>query len=140
MTSKICYGKNCRETKLAAGMSTTYPQVLKPASQQAVFRVLIAISFSHLLNDMMQSLIPAVYPLLKSSFHLSFAQIGVISLSNQLTASLLQSFSGSYTDRRPQPYSLPIGMSFTLLGLLIFSIAVDFRLLLVAAAMVGMGS
>ena len=121
-------------------MSTTYPQVLKPAAQQAVFRILIAISFSHLLNDMMQSLIPAVYPLLKSSFHLSFAQIGIISLSNQLTASLLQPVIGSYTDRRPQPYSLSIGMAFTLIGLLLFSIATHFGVLLAAAALVGIGS
>ena len=89
---------------------------------------------------MMQSLIPAVYPILKTSFHLTFAQIGLITLTNQLTASLLQPFIGSYTDRRPQPYSLPIGMSFTLAGLVLFSIAVDFRILLIAAAMVGMGS
>ena len=89
---------------------------------------------------MMQSLIPAVYPILKTSFHLTFAQIGLITLTNQLTASLLQPFIGSYTDRRPQPYSLPIGMSFTLAGLVLFSVAVDFRILLVAAALVGMGS
>ena len=125
---------------MSAGVVTTDSSTLKRISQRAVFPVLAAISFCHLLNDMMQSLIPAVYPILKTSFHLTFAQIGLITLTNQLTASLLQPFIGSYTDRRPKPYSLPIGMSFTLVGLVLFSIAVDFRVLLLAAALVGMGS
>ncbi len=125
---------------MSSGAVTTETPPIKHLSQKAIFPVLAAISFCHLLNDMMQSLIPAVYPILKSTFHLSFAQIGLITLTNQLTASLLQPFIGSYTDRRPKPYSLPIGMSFTLVGLLTFSIAVDFRLLLVAAALVGVGS
>ena len=124
---------------MSAGVIATDTS-LERISQRAAFRVLAAISFCHLLNDMMQSLIPAVYPILKSSFHLTFAQIGLITLTNQLTASLLQPFIGHYTDRRPQPYSLPIGMSFTLAGLVLFSVAVDFRVLLVAAALVGMGS
>lgn len=125
---------------MSAGGVTAKTPTIEHLSQKAIFPVLAAISFCHLLNDMMQSLIPAVYPILKSSFHLSFAQIGLITLTNQLTASLLQPFVGSYTDRRPKPYSLPIGMSFTLVGLVLFSIAVDFRLLLVGAALVGMGS
>ena len=75
-----------------------------------------AISFSHLLNDMMQSLLPAIYPILKSSFRLDFGQVGLITLTYQLTASLLQPLVGLYTDRRPQPYSLPVGMGFTLTG------------------------
>src|SRR6267378_3763034 len=74
--------------------------------------VLTALSFSHLLNDAMQSLIPAIYPILKSALHLDFVHIGLISLTNQLTASVLQPFVGFYTDRRPQPFSLAIGMSF----------------------------
>ena len=95
-----------------------------PASSQkmaenTVVAVLVAISFSHLLNDTIQSLIPAIYPILKQSFQLSFAQVGLITLTLQLTASLLQPFVGLYTDRRPQPYSLAIGMGFTLVGLLL---------------------
>jgi len=104
------------------------------------FKVLGAISFSHMLNDMIQSLILAIYPLLKSGFHLSFGQIGLITLVFQVTASLLQPVVGYYTDRKPQPYSLPIGMGFTLTGLLLLSVAPNFGVLLVAAALVGTGS
>jgi MFS transporter, FSR family, fosmidomycin resistance protein len=105
-----------------------------------VMVVLVAISFCHLLNDMIQSLIAAVYPLLKDSFHLDFAQIGLITLAFQLTASLLQPVVGRYTDRRPLPYSLPIGMGLTLVGLVLLSLANSFPALLVAAALVGTGS
>lgn len=111
-----------------------------PATQGTAFRVLSAISFSHLLNDMIQSLILAIYPLLKASFSLSFVQVGLITLTYQMTASLLQPVVGLYTDRHPKPYSLPIGMGFTLTGLLLLSVAPNFGLLLVAAALVGMGS
>ncbi len=104
------------------------------------FKVLGAISFSHLLNDMIQSLILAIYPVLKGGFHLSFGQIGLITLVYQSTASLLQPMIGLYTDRRPQPYSLPVGMSFTLAGLLLLSVALNFDMLLMAAALVGTGS
>src|SRR3712207_2370231 len=86
-------------------------------AQQAVFPVLFALSFSHLPNDTMQSLIPSIYPLVKDSFHLDFAQIGLITLTFQLSASILQPFVGFYTDKKPQPYALAIGMGFTLLGL-----------------------
>src|ERR1700739_295669 len=95
------------------------------AAENTVFAVLIAISVSHLLNDTIQSVIPAIYPVLKSSFHLSFTQIGLISLTFQLTALLLQPFVGLYTDHHPKPYSLAIGMGFTLLGLLLLSMAGD---------------
>ncbi|GAB3629611.1 MFS transporter [Pandoraea terrae] len=111
-----------------------------PASQGTAFRVLGAISFSHLLNDMIQSLILAIYPLLKASFSLSFAQVGLITLTYQVTASLLQPVVGRYTDRHPKPYSLPVGMGFTLAGLLLLATAPNFGVLLVAAALVGMGS
>jgi FSR family fosmidomycin resistance protein-like MFS transporter len=107
---------------------------------KAIFGILAAISFCHLLNDMVQSLIPAIYPLLKSSFRLDFGQIGLITLTFQLTASLLQPVVGLYTDRRPQPYSLTAGMGCTLVGLLLLSIAPSFATLLIAAALVGMGS
>ncbi|MEO7145506.1 MAG: MFS transporter [Bryobacteraceae bacterium] len=109
-------------------------------AQKTVFTILAAISFCHLLNDMVQSLIPAIYPLLKVSFHLDFGQIGLITLTYQLTASILQPLIGSYTDRRPQPYSLTAGMGFTLGGLLILSVSSTFATLLTAAALVGMGS
>lgn len=104
------------------------------------FNVLGAISFSHLLNDMIQSLILAIYPILKGNFHLSFVQIGLITMTYQVTASLLQPLVGLYTDRHPKPYSLPIGMCFTLCGLLLLSMASSFPQLLFAAALTGTGS
>lgn len=104
------------------------------------FRVLGAISFSHFLNDLIQSLILAIYPLLKAQFSLSFAQIGLITLTYQITASLLQPLVGLYTDKHPKPYSLAIGMGFTLSGLLLLSVAPNFATVLAAAALVGTGS
>ncbi|WP_266181593.1 MFS transporter [Dyella humicola] len=104
------------------------------------YRILGAISFSHLLNDMIQSLILAIYPILKSGFQLSFAQIGLITLTYQLTASLLQPAVGMITDRKAMPYSLPVGMGFTLGGLLLLATAPSFAVLLIAAALVGTGS
>jgi FSR family fosmidomycin resistance protein-like MFS transporter len=101
---------------------------------------LIALSVSHLLNDTMQSIIPAIYPVLKTSFTLSFTQIGLITLTNQLTASLLQPLVGWYTDRKPQPFSLAIGMGFTLAGLGLLSVAGNFETILVSVALVGVGS
>ncbi|WP_028228950.1 MFS transporter [Paraburkholderia ferrariae] len=109
-------------------------------AQRTVYSVLGAISFSHLLNDMIQSLILAIYPMLKDNFSLSFAQIGLITLTYQITASLLQPLVGIYTDKKPMPYSLPVGMGFTLCGLLLMSVAPTFGVLLVAAALVGCGS
>ncbi len=106
----------------------------------ATISILSAIAFCHLLNDMMQSLLPAIYPMLKTSFRLNFGQIGLITLAYQLTASMLQPLVGMYTDRRPQPYSLVVGMGFTLVGLVLLSMAGSFTGLLVAAAMVGVGS
>jgi FSR family fosmidomycin resistance protein-like MFS transporter len=102
--------------------------------------VLGAISFSHFLNDMMQSLMLAIYPLFKADFQLSFAQVGVITLTYQLTASLLQPMVGYYTDRNARPYSLAFGMASTFCGLLVLSAASSFALVLVAAALVGSGS
>jgi FSR family fosmidomycin resistance protein-like MFS transporter len=109
-------------------------------AHRTAFRVLGAISFAHLLNDMMQSLILAIYPLLKDGFHLSFGQIGLITLTYQVAASLLQPVIGYLTDRKPKPYSLPIGMGFTLVGLLLLAYATSYPMLLVAAALVGTGS
>lgn len=107
---------------------------------RTAFRVLGAISFAHFLNDTLQSLMVAIYPLFKAGFHLSFAQIGLITLAFQLTASLLQPLVGLYTDRYPKPFSLAMGMGFTLMGLLALSLASSFSMLLMAAAMVGTGS
>src|SRR6266403_1293755 len=109
------------------------------APEKTAFRVLAAISFCHLLNDMAQSLLPALYPILKQSFALSFSDIGLITLTFQATASLLQPFVGSYTDRKPKPYSLSFGMGLTLTGLLLLSSASSFPFLLVAAALLGLG-
>ncbi|QTL39294.1 MFS transporter [Xenorhabdus budapestensis] len=109
-------------------------------TQGTAFSILGAISLSHLLNDMIQSLILAIYPLLQSEFTLSFIQIGMITLTYQVTASLLQPLIGLYTDKHPQPYSLPIGMGFTLSGLLLLAYADSFPIILLAAALVGTGS
>ena len=118
----------------------TGPISTQKLTENTVFAVLIAISVSHLLNDTIQSVIPAIYPILKESFHLSFTQIGLITLTFQLTASLLQPFVGLYTDHRPKPYSLAIGMGFTLVGLVLLSRATNFPVILCSAALVGMGS
>jgi len=107
---------------------------------KTAFTVLIAISACHLLNDMNQSLIAAIYPILKTSFHLDFSQIGLITLTFQVTASLLQPVVGTFTDGNPKPFSLVFGMTFTLAGLLLLSVAPSYTLLLLAAALVGVGS
>ena len=109
-------------------------------AQRTGFRVLGAISFSHFLNDMIQSLILAIYPLLKGKFQLTFAQIGLITLAYQVTASLLQPLVGFYTDRNPKPYSLAFGMGCTLVGILVLAMAPNYGTLLLAAAIVGTGS
>jgi FSR family fosmidomycin resistance protein-like MFS transporter len=116
--------------------------ILAPSKKaaKAVFPILAAISCCHLLNDLVQSLIPAVYPMLKASLHLDFGQIGLITLAFQATASLLQPVVGLYTDRYPKPYSLPLGMTFTLVGLLLLSLAATFPMTIAAAALVGVGS
>jgi MFS transporter, FSR family, fosmidomycin resistance protein len=111
-----------------------------PAPSRTAFGILAALSVCHLLNDLLQSLLPAIYPILKSGLRLDFGQIGLITLTNQLTASVLQPVIGHFTDRRPQPYSLAIGMTCTLGGMLILPIATTFPLLLVAAGLIGLGS
>jgi FSR family fosmidomycin resistance protein-like MFS transporter len=112
----------------------------KEAVSQTVYPILFTISFTHFLNDMMQSVIPAVYPLIKDHFELSFTQIGLITLTFQLTASLLQPVVGFYTDRKPLPMSLAIGMAFTFFGLILFSLAGSYGILLLAVGLVGVGS
>jgi FSR family fosmidomycin resistance protein-like MFS transporter len=113
---------------------------VKGPIQKTVFSVLLAISFSHLLNDTMQSLIPSTYPLLKRSLNLNFSQLGLVTFCFQLTASLLQPFVGSYTDKRPKPFSLAAGMCFTLVGLILLSRAGEFGVVLVAVSLIGIGS
>ena len=110
------------------------------ALHTTTYPVIAAISFAHLLNDMMQSVLLAIYPMLKLGLSLSFTQIGLITLTYQLTASLLQPLIGLYTDRRPLPYSLPLGMGFTLFGLLALSQAGSFAAVLLSAMLIGMGS
>lgn len=121
-------------------MAASRTETLVQAGHETVFKILGAISFCHLLNDMLSSLLPAIYPLLKTSFDLNFAQIGLITLTYQTTASLLQPLIGFYTDKNPRPYSLPVGMGATLVGLILLSYAHTFPALLVAAALVGTGS
>ena len=108
--------------------------------ERTSYAVLMMISFCHFLNDMIQSLLPAIYPILKGNYHLDFGQVGMITFTNQLTASVLQPVVGTYTDKRPQPFSLSIGMGFTLVGLVMLSMASSYPLILAAAAMVGIGS
>lgn len=109
-------------------------------SQRAAIPVLVALSATHLLNDMIQSLIPAVYPIIKTAYGLDFGQIGLITLTFQITASLFQPLVGHYTDSRPMPYSMVVGMGFTLVGLLGLAYASSYPHLLVSAACVGLGS
>ena len=111
-----------------------------PPISTTTFSVILALSFCHLLNDLMQSLVPALYPILKTSYGLSFSQVGLITLAFQCTASMLQPVVGLYTDRRPQPYSLTAGISLTLIGLLLMSRASTYPAILVAAMLIGMGS
>lgn len=108
--------------------------------QRTIYSILFTIAFTHFINDLLQAVIPSVYPMLKTSFHLSFAQIGMITFTFQLMASLLQPFVGIYTDKHPQPYSLAIGMGFTLTGLFLLSHANGFYPILVAVGCVGIGS
>lgn len=115
-------------------------KVSKEAGQVTAYGVLFGISFSHLLNDSIQSLIPSIYPLLKDEFVLSFAQIGLIQLAFQLTASILQPFVGAYTDKHPQPYSLALGMCISLIGLIYISFAPNYTGILISVALIGAGS
>src|ERR1700737_742707 len=125
-----------RHTKLTASRATAPAD----SGEKTVFKILLTISFCHLLNDTLQSLIPAIYPLLKNSFHLDFGQVGLIALTLQLTASLLQPLVGLHTDKHPQPYSLAMGMGITLIGLLALSMAPTYATVRVAAGTVGIGS
>jgi len=113
---------------------------VKQIAQQTVFSILFTISLSHLINDMLQSVIPSIYPVLKDKFHLTFTQIGLITFTYQMTASILQPFVGIYTDKHPRPYSLAVGMGFTLIGLFAASLAPGFGYLLASVSLIGIGS
>lgn len=109
-------------------------------ASQTVYPILFAISFSHMLNDTIQSLIPAIYPLVKDSFSLTFSQVGLITLVFQMSSSILQPLVGTVTDKRPFPFALPIGMGFSLIGLVILSIAGSFHVVLLSVGLIGIGS
>jgi len=132
------------DSTLSAGTARPAAPAVSQAStasaNSTTFAVILSLSFCHLLNDMMQSLVPALYPILKENFALSFGQIGLITLAFQCTASMLQPLVGLYTDKKPQPYSLVVGMGFTLVGLLMMSRADSYPMILLAAALIGMGS
>jgi len=127
---------NAATTTLAT--TTAAPDGVRP--QAASFGILAALGGAHMINDMTQSLILAIYPILKGEFQLSYGQIGLITLTYQLTASLFQPLVGLYTDRRPVPWSLPFGMAFTLCGVLLLGWAPTYAWVLPAAALVGLGS
>lgn len=120
--------------------SSVATEPARTAVNDTVMKVLIALSVSHLLNDTIQSVLPAIYPVLKTNFALTFGQVGLITFVFQLTASLLQPLVGTFTDRHPQPYSLACGMGVTLVGLVLLSRAPNFHMILVASALVGTGS
>ena len=109
-------------------------------TEGTVFGVIVAVSFCHLLNDMMQSLLPAIYPNLKAGLHLTFGQVGLVTLAYQITASILQPLVGLYADRRPTPFALPGGTLFSLAGLATLSVAHSYGLVLAGAMLLGMGS
>src|SRR5262249_57369589 len=112
----------------------------RPIAESTAFSIILALGFSHFLNDMMQSLLPALYPMLKEDYRLSFAQIGMITLTSQLISSVMQPAVGLFADHRPQPYSLAVGMGVTFIGLLLLASAGSYPMLVFAAALVGVGS
>src|SRR5512135_3432530 len=131
----------CACSRQFRGMADTTARTAAPLQvHSTVFAVLFAVGFCHALNDMMQSLLAAIYPNLKSTFELDFAHVGLITLTYQITASLLQPLVGAFTDRRAVPYALPAGMVFTFIGLIGLALAPSYPLLLAASALVGVGS
>lgn len=125
MSMKTTFGRIAGEPRVAEG---------------TVYAVLFAISFTHLLNDMIQSVIPAIYPMIKDKYGFSFAQIGMITLAFQMTSSILQPFMGRYADRHPRPYALAVGMGFTLAGLLMLAWADGYAWIVTAVSIIGLGS
>lgn len=109
-------------------------------ASQTVYPILFSICFAHLLNDLLQSVIPAIYPMVKENYHLTFSQVGWITFTFQLTASILQPFVGNYTDKRPKPYSFAVGMAFTFFGIILLTVSSGFYSILLAVGFVGIGS
>src|SRR3954464_11211630 len=124
----------------AAVLAPPEPVVRPHADTGPTFAILLSMSVCHTLNDLNGSLIPALYPLFKTTYNLDFAQIGMIALASQLTASMLQPVVGMVTDRHPKPWSLPIAMSCSFIGLLMLSVANSYPLIVASAALVGVGS
>jgi FSR family fosmidomycin resistance protein-like MFS transporter len=142
LSMPIAPGVGARDSEPSERVIVT-PRVSVPAANSeagTTFAILISLSLCHFLNDMNQSLVPAIYPILKASYQLDFGQIGLITLAFQMTASLLQPVVGMVTDKRPTPFSLPIAMGCSLVGLLMLSAATSYHMILIAAAMVGLGS
>jgi FSR family fosmidomycin resistance protein-like MFS transporter len=139
MTYSMASGPTASGTLTAEPLSAPVTAPERAGGDIAI-AILISASVCHLLNDMMQSMLASIYPLIKDDFQLDFVQIGIITLAFQLTASLLQPFVGMWTDKRPMPFSLPVGMGFTLVGLVMLAFASGFLSVLVAAAMIGVGS
>jgi FSR family fosmidomycin resistance protein-like MFS transporter len=129
-----------RKIRQKVGSGAMTDAAVRKSAHDTSFTVLFAIGFCHLLNDMMQALLPAIYPTLKTQFHLNFAQIGLVTLTFQCTASLFQPVVGYFADLKPMPYSLALGMVSTLMGLLVLSVAPNYPVLLVAGMMIGLGS
>ena len=127
-------------TAIAAAQTAPTPTPISRPHGETVMRILGAVAMVHLLNDLIQAMLPSIYPMLKAQFGLSFTQVGLITLTFQCTASLLQPWIGLYTDRRPMPFLLPLGMVSTLIGVLMMSVAGSFHALLISAALIGVGS
>ena len=109
-------------------------------TEGTIYSMLIICSISHFLNDMIQSIIPSIYPIIKDEYGFTFAQIGIITLIFQMTSSILQPFTGLYADKHPRPYALSVGMCFTLIGLVLLAFAENYLLILLAVSIVGLGS
>ena len=130
----------CEDADLTDATADTDTTTPSHAAQGTVLAVIFAVSFCHMINDIMQSMLAAIYPMLKEDFRLDFWQIGLLTMAFQVTASLLQPLIGIYTDRRPLPYSLPVGMTSSLIGVLALAIAPTYGLLVIAAMLIGLGS
>src|ERR1700760_4289215 len=138
LSSREVNHKDLSEVDVSTQATQAIP--LQRTQSKTVFPVLWAVSLCHLLNDMTQALLPAVYPILRGNLDLSFAQVGFLTFVYQITASLLQPFIGLYTDRRPMPYSLPFGMASSMAGLLTIAFAPSYAMLLVGSMLLGLGS
>src|SRR5437588_10932264 len=128
------------KTQVLTAQATPRPRSQSGDVSEAAIAILFSLSFCHLLNDAIQALIPAIYPLLKDSFQLSFTQIGLITLTFQMVGSVLQPMIGLYTDKHPKPFSLVFGMGVTWSGLILLALAPSYAVVLVAAGLVGLGS